>query len=297
MSLIAIGLLLLSAVLHAIWNLASKQSSPTTGFFLVANMTGVLITLPWFFFSRINPLDFPFAVWILLITTGFFQAVYFSFLSAAYRHGDMSVAYPIARALPVVIVPVVTIMLGRGGQLGVLFYMGAILVLAGGFLVSIETPSRNYPRTLIDTTCLLAAIAAIGTAGYSLADDQALRIIRIVFERDQGYITLTLLYLFLEAVLCCVWLTPIYLLSVRKTGYKIPVGRAIITGAGIYLTYGLVLLAMAHARDVSYVVAFRQVGILIGAGLGITILKESMHLLKLSGLVLLVAGLTLVTIG
>jgi drug/metabolite transporter (DMT)-like permease len=189
MSLIAIGLLLLSAVLHAIWNLASKQSSPTTGFFLVANMTGVLITLPWFFFSRINPLDFPFAVWILLITTGFFQAVYFSFLSAAYRHGDMSVAYPIARALPVVIVPVVTIMLGRGGQLGVLFYMGAILVLAGGFLVSIETPSRNYPRTLIDTTCLLAAIAAIGTAGYSLADDQALRIIRIVFERDQGYIT------------------------------------------------------------------------------------------------------------
>jgi hypothetical protein len=188
-------------------------------------------------------------------------------------------------------------MLGRGGELGALFYMGAILVLTGSLLVPAENSSRNYQRLVFDKTCLLAVMAAIGTAGYSLVDDQALRIIRTAFGSVQGYVTLTFLYLFLEAVSCCVWLFPLYMVSAGRADYKIPVGRAIITGAGIYVTYGLVLLALAHARDVSYVVAFRQVSILVGAALGISILKESVYFLKVSGLVLLVAGLTLVTFG
>jgi hypothetical protein len=44
------------------------------------------------------------------------------------------------------------------------------------------------------------------------------------------------------------------------------------------LAYSLVLIAMSFAKNISYVVAFRQLGIPIGAILGMVILKEPMYL-------------------
>jgi drug/metabolite transporter (DMT)-like permease len=61
--------------------------------------------------------------------------------------------------------------------------------------------------------------------------------------------------------------------------------------------YGLVLVAMPLARDVSYVSAFRQVSIPIGALLGILALKEPAYPFKLAGTGILFVGLVLVGLG
>ena len=56
--------------------------------------------------------------------------------------------------------------------------------------------------------------------------------------------------------------------------------------------YLLVLMAM-QASKVSYVVAFRQVGALFGAGMGIVLLKESQWKTRITGVLILTLGLIL----
>ena len=69
------------------------------------------------------------------------------------------------------------------------------------------------------------------------------------------------------------------------------------TGIGIYLTYGLVLVSMNYVTNVSYVAAFRQLSIPLGALLGIALLKEPRYPPKIIGVVIVFLGLVLVSTG
>ena len=62
-------------------------------------------------------------------------------------------------------------------------------------------------------------------------------------------------------------------------------------------TYGLVLASMAYVTNVSYVAAFRQLSIPIGAVLGLTIQREPRYLPKIIGIVIVSVGLILVGVG
>jgi uncharacterized membrane protein len=68
-------------------------------------------------------------------------------------------------------------------------------------------------------------------------------------------------------------------------------------GVTIYFTYSLVLVAFAFARNVSYVVAFRQLSIPLGAALGIVLLHEPAYRPKLVGSAVIFVGLVLVGLG
>ncbi len=46
MSLIAIGLLIVSAAIHASWNLVCKRQHPSQGFLLLAGLAGVILLMP-----------------------------------------------------------------------------------------------------------------------------------------------------------------------------------------------------------------------------------------------------------
>ena len=72
--------------------------------------------------------------------------------------------------------------------------------------------------------------------------------------------------------------------------------NAILAGVGIHGTYALVLISMAFVKNVSYVVAFRQLSIPIGVTLGILILREPLYKPKLVGVSIMFIGLMLVAI-
>jgi drug/metabolite transporter (DMT)-like permease len=59
------------------------------------------------------------------------------------------------------------------------------------------------------------------------------------------------------------------------------------------IAYLLVLMALQMSK-VSYVVAFRQVGALFGAGVGIYFLKESYWKTRITGALILTSGLLLI---
>lgn len=303
MSPIAIVLIVLSAFMHVGWNLLSKRQNPSAAFFLVTSITGALLFSPTLVLYRDTLMHhIPCRVWILLVVTGFFMALYYAALAGAYRSGDMSVAYPIARSSPVIIVSIVTLILGRGDQVSMMCVVGSMLVVIGCFLIPLHRLGDLRWSHYLNPTCGLAILAAVGTAGYSLVDDEALRQLRTHAQVALGNTPMTLLYACLEALFVSLWLSLFIALrreSRQRLGHVLRTNkqRAVLAGVIIHLTYGLVLIAMAFSSNVSYVVGFRQLSIPFGAILSILVLREAPHAPKLAGVTIMSIGLVLVALG
>ncbi len=249
----------------------------------------------------------PASVWLLVGLAGFFQALYFGGLAAAYRHGDLSIAYPTVRALPVLLVTGVTFVRGHAAQLGPPALLGIVLVAGASFLLPVNDLRTITPRTYLNRMTAFAVLAAIGTTGYSVVDDLALRTLRRpqYLGEQLAVVEIALLYLMLQAWSAVIWLACMPRRTKRRRGLRRSVSNGgpitfltpIFIGLLIHGTYGLVLLAMAHATDVSYVVAFRQAGLPIGVLLGILVLRERVGVIRLCATIALTGGLVLVSIG
>jgi len=303
MTLLAILLVVISAFMHAGWNLLSKSQRPSTGFFLVASISGAVMLSPSLIMYHDTVAHcIPTRVWVLLLATGFFMALYYACLAGAYRAGDMSVAYPLARSSPVIVVAIVTLMLGRSDQVSGLCFAGIILIVGGCFLIPLHRFGDIHLRNYMNATCGLALLAAIGTSGYSIIDDEALRQLRTNTQLTIGNTQATLLYACLEALSASMWLA-IFIAFRRKSRASLREvlqtnrNRAVLTGVAIFLTYALVLISLAFVTNVSYVVGFRQLSIPLGTIAGILVLKEAPNAPKLTGVAIMCVGLILLAIG
>ena len=303
MSITAIILVVVSAVIHAAWNLLSKKRHPGAAFFLLASLTGTIMLLPAVVMSAGTlPFFVTGRVGLLLLATGFFMALYYAGLAGAYRQGHMSVAYPLARSSPVIVVMVVALVLGRGDQITRQCVLGVLLVVAGCFLIPMQKFTDFRIRNYLNAMCGLALLAAIGTTGYSIIDDEALRLLRGTPEIGFGIVQTTLCYACCQGAVASFWLA-IFILC-RKDGranlrqtFREQKRDTLVTGIGIYTAYSIVLVALAFVDNVSYVVAFRQLSIPLGAALGIFALREPAHRPKLIGILIMLVGLALVAAG
>jgi uncharacterized membrane protein len=129
-------LVLVVAVLHVAWNALLKTSGDTLRTAERAMIVGVGVFAPfvvvgWFVVGR--PGLEPQTVALALVS-GILEAAYFICLAEAYRRGDLSVVYPIARGTaPVLSVALgVTVLGERLEQTGV---VGVVALLAGILLV------------------------------------------------------------------------------------------------------------------------------------------------------------------
>ena len=302
MTLTAIVLLVVAAFVHAGWNLLTKHAHPTAAFFLVANTFGCLCLAPVLLLYGNVAAAFPARVWVLLAGTGFCLAVYMATLAGAYRTGHLSIAYPIARSAPVVVVAGITFALGKGHQITPQCLFGILLVAGGCFALPMRRFRDFRARNYLNLSCLLALAAAFGTAGYMLIDDEALRRLREAPGLSAGPAQATIVYAFFEGLSSSAWLALYVLLRKNRRSRVHEVIRAsgrnaALTGIGMYVAYTLVLLSMAFVANVSYVAAFRQLSILFGAVFGVVILKEPRHVPKFVGVAFMFLGLVLVGTG
>ena len=129
MSITATILLLISAFTHAGWNFISKKEHPSQAFFLVSNTIGVICVLPLLIYFRSHIPLVPTSVWLFVVMSGLFLAAYLATLAGAYRSGDISIAYPLARSLSVIFVLIATFILGKEHQLNWSVYRLSLLVL------------------------------------------------------------------------------------------------------------------------------------------------------------------------
>ncbi|NIA20956.1 MAG: hypothetical protein GWP05_03060 [Anaerolineaceae bacterium] len=302
MTLMAIVLCLLAAAMHAGWNLLGKRHHPSVGFFMVSLAVGVamLATVSWRWWWAVP--GFPAEVWWMLLATSACQGFYFVSLSGAYRHGHMSVAYPLARSLPALAVPALTYWLGQGKPVTLLCVAGIALIVLGAITLPMRRLGELRLKNYLNISSAFAVLAAVGITGFSVIDDRALRVLRA----DQGLglskMASALSYFQFEMLGTVLFLAPYVFLRRRgrqAVGEVVRTKRPVIvlTAFGLAATYSLVLTAMGYADNVSYVYAFIQLGIPLGALAGMLILREPRFAAKYVGVALILAGTVLVALG
>ena len=313
---IAIFLIVVSSIIHVGWNLVSKRSTPSLAFFFVCNVIGTVFLLPLLirYFGHVITLSL--RVWLYIGLTGVCMTLYYTALAASYRSGEMSVIYPIARSIPIVFIALLAYVFKQGKTIPLIAAAGILLIVLGCTLLPLQ-PDRKVG--LWRTICLrlfnrkmsLACLVALGTIGYTLVDDRSLRMIRDDTLAVSGASTAALIYVPLEAISTVLWHIIFMLVSLAakkifRGEYSFLAmiaevrrnvnGRSIFTGIATWICYGLVLLAMGFASNVSYIAAFRQISIPLGALVGILFLKEQVYPLKITGIVVICAGLVLMSV-
>ena len=302
MTSIAIILIIISAIAHASWNLLGKSQKPNAAFFLFANIFGTIILgIAANTALGIIP-QIPSSVWYLLIATGLCQTIYFTGLSNGYRHGDLSIIYPVVRGLPALIVVIASLLLGRSEHISTQSIWGCVFIFGGCLIL----PMHRFRDFRVDNyrnlSSFFALMAALGTVGYSLIDDMALRFMRDLPNTHLAIWQITLVYAFFEGIFTTLWMALVGLPSKKvRSDLRLLLNttwsRAALTGLIISFTYVLVLISLAFVNDVSYVVGFRQLSIPLGALMGIVILKEAAHKPRLLGVAILFMGLVLIATG
>jgi uncharacterized membrane protein len=104
----------------------------------------------------------------LAIVSGVIEAVYFVLLSAAYRRGDLSVVYPIARGTAPLLAVVFGVVL-LGERLGLAGSIGVIALLAGFLLLQQPWQALRGHRGL-DPSIAFALATGVSIATYSAID-------------------------------------------------------------------------------------------------------------------------------
>ncbi len=280
MTPLALGLVILSALFHASWNLFTKQSEDKHLFLWLMLLIGELLFLPFLLLGP-WPLAFPSRGWMAILASGTIHAAYYLFLGKAYERGDLSLVYPLARGSgPVVVLCLALLFLGERPSLQGLFGIGCVVL---GVLTLHLFPWRGL--SFIQVGHLpQAALTGLAIGFYSTVD-----------KIGVGYVS-PLPYLFFLNLVAWLLLTP-WILKSRGlralASEKGEMWRSSTAGGLLNLAYLLVLYAMTLAQ-VSYVVAARELNVVFGAILGAWWLREGFGREKVLASAIIAAGVVLI---
>ncbi|WP_060981578.1 multidrug transporter [Vibrio splendidus] len=297
MELSAIIIVIISALLHAGWNVLGKSNQGSgSSFFLASGFTAAAILTPyliWYVYSvGFANITIPF--WQLLFLSGICQIIYLIGLGVAYKQADIGVIYPMARALPVLMVGLGTVLIGY--ELSLNQWLGFALITLGCLFVPLKQFSELRLKAYLNLGVLWALIAAIGTTGYSIIDKEALLLLDPLSTPSITNKHTAIFYLGIQFWAIVLPLSLWLLVSNQRIEFHnawVLRKRATLAGIMMASTYGLVLFAMTMTENVSLVVALRQVSIIFGVVMGIYFLKEKWHATRGVGVFLIIAGLVI----
>ena len=286
MSAYALALVLAGAFCHAWWNLILKRTGGGTGFFLLFSGFSAILLAPialivWW-------IEQPVMGWPQFAMIGLSAALhllYFLALDHGYRHGDLSVVYPLARGTgPVLTMIGAIILLGERPSAiaigGALLIAGAVLMLVGDPRKLRESGNLRGVGFALLTGCLIAS--------YTLADKQSVAVLLIppiLFDWGANLLRWCLL-------------TPIALRNREgiRSAWKNYRKEALYVAILSPLSYILALTAMRFT-PVSYVAPAREVSILIATVLGAKVLAETDAKRRLTAALLMIVGLAALALG
>ncbi|KKL77921.1 hypothetical protein LCGC14_2030050 [marine sediment metagenome] len=280
-------LVLCSTFMHAGWNLLARRQRNEMAFFGRMLLVCVVVGLLPAGISELLTRSISPRAWACVLGSGALCGAYYFCLGRAYESSDFTVVYPVARALPVLLVGAGDVLLGRHPtSVG---WLGMVLVVGGCLL----TPLRSFKgfalRRYLNRTSVWILLTAMGTVGYTLLDKLAAEAVKAgpATAARYGYVFFVVSYLS-YTLLVHGFLRPRP--QPRRTGWLAPaVGVAMNFGA-----YWLILWAYQMASRASYVVAFRQFSIVIGVVLAFAIYKEPGKAVRLTGTGLILAGLVVI---
>jgi len=286
----AVTLVLISTVMHAGWNLLAYSRRRAGTFILRMLLVVAAIGLVPMILSQAILPPLPPIAWVCVVVSGICCGAYYLFLVRAYTSSDFTTAYPVARALPVLLVGVGDVLRSRcptaAGWLG----MG--LVAAGCVLCALRSFRDLSFRRYWNSTMLWLLLTALGTVGYTISDKVASEAV----SQGPGTAARYGYFFFLASLGAYALgrqLLPEKKAASESLGWKMPV----LAGALCWGAYWLVLWSYQLTEHAAYIVAFRQFSIVVGVCFAFAFLKESGRAVRLTGAVLMTIGLLLIALG
>ena len=285
MSTTILLLVLLSAIMHPVWNLLVKKNpDPELGFLMLT----VVLTLCALIHGLWAGVDFAAAYLVIpLIGLSIVGQIFYGVsLTATLKRGDLSTYYPIIRASPVFIVIVSVLFLGKSYPF--LILLGIAMVVAGAFLLLYRRGSNIFDdwRTLG-----LAVLALCGSGIYSLADSQSMNTIEP-----------QVLVFFVEGVLILIYATR-WLRGRSSDQISFALVKnfspvyVLLPGVLAYASYYLILVAYQLGGEVAAVTSIRQASIPISVMLGGLFLREGAIIRRLFAASILALGIVVIALN
>lgn len=244
-----------------------------------ATTFGALVSLPlvlvvWVWQGRpgLAPIG-----WLILTGSGMLELLYFITLSAAYRRGELSVVYPIARGTaPLLAVVVGLLILGERVHLTALVGIGCLL--AG--IWSVRRPAGRTPALVpaVLTGVLIAAYSSLDRVGVRLGPPWL-----------YGWILWLLIACFLQAFS--------RVTRVPGAGLSNDPRTSLLVGTLMTAAYVPILFALSVA-PLAIIAPLRESAIVLVTAWGIWRLRERRGAwLRVAGAVAIVGGILLLTLA
>jgi drug/metabolite transporter (DMT)-like permease len=269
------GLVILSAILHAVWNALVKSAGDRTLTMVAIRTAGLMLGL-----AALPFVDRPESEsWKWLGLTAAVQFVYYALLIRSYGAGDMSVVYPLARGLaPVLTTMAAFLVIGEtlspGQVVAVAMISLGIMALSLGAGTSRHAVGFALATGLAVATYSFFAGLGVRTAGTVLGFQACLEIVTglgMVF----------------------------YALLARRADLARYARRHGAVGlfAGAVSVLGfLAYLAAAKSLPLGPVTALRETSVIFGAVLGTIALKEGFGLRRIGASVVVTGGIALLAV-
>ena len=272
-------LVLFAATCHAGWNYAARKVSGNLVVIWLALLCGNIVLFPfamgWNIYNGFSGSMSVSGVGYIM-ASGVIHSIYFILLAYAYKLGEISVVYPIARGSGVGLTAILAWLI-LNEEVSIYGAVGIVLILAG--IISMGLPIFN--RTVkIQGLGLALSVGSI-IMSYSLIDNGGVsRVDPVLYMWLMGTVTTILMlpYVFYK-----------HAGTIMQT-FKEYYTYILIIGMGSISSY-LIILIVFTLGSVSYIVAVREFAVVIGALLGIIFMKEQFTLAKVVGIASIVFGL------
>jgi drug/metabolite transporter (DMT)-like permease len=246
---------ILAAVLHAVWNALVKTSGDrlvTLGFIAFVNVLTALALLPF-----VDPPSQ--AAWAFIAISTLVKYAYYALVNFAYRAGDLSLVYPLARGFAPLAVTIAAAVLA-GEYLSLPSLAGVVIACLGISSLGIGGLGRLHDSLPI----WLAIGTGLTIAVYTVCDGLGIR----ASDSPFGFIA-WIYVLELPVVLAILWLRRRGLAQTLESHWR----YGLLAGLCAVVAYALVLIAALYA-PLSIVSALRETSVIIAALIGTVLLGE-----------------------
>ncbi len=268
-----------AALLHACWNALVKGGNDKAlgiAAVVVGQAIFALIVIPFV------PMP-DWRCWPWFLASIALHIGYQFFLGNAYRTGDLTQVYPIARGVAPLIVAVVSV-----GLLGItlgMMEMVAIAVIGAGIMSLSLVRQRDGLQNR--GAAMLALVTGCFIAGYSLVDGFGARIAGtgVGFYAWSSFAN-TIVYIAIGTKI-----RPTLLSDLRGMGKVILIG-----GGASFVAYAMVVNAFMHA-PIALVTALRETSIIFALLIGVGFLGERLDFRKVISTMLTILGAALLRLS
>jgi len=287
MDTLVIVSIVISAFLHAYWNLLLKSSEQPKLFIALSKiMEAGVFLLPFCYFQQHYALQLD-QLYIVVIAALLVFVSYYA-LALTYQHLDISIGYPISRSSTLFLPLLAWFFLNE--QLAAVGIGAIVLITAGIVLLSItgSKSAANGAVTLSVKGVLIALLVALISALQTLWSKVAIAEIHpFIFFYS---------YTLLVAIGYMLVIFGKYKINHVRQQLSRSWPAMLLVGILNTASYGLFLYALANANT-AYVGALRQLSLVFALMLGVWLLKELLTTQKIAGTIVVIIGSLLLTLA